>query len=227
MNEKIKCFADAFWEKIKQKPYSGVTMIALVVLFLLPFLIWLSFYIGDQGYIMIETSLSVGDALSFYSSLIASMATIALGVIAVMQNTRLQKLELDTAAKNNSCSIYVEKSKSYQLISLSHDGEDPYTASNIRIQLTITNSSEPFLKKISIQFADITFSSHITLAQNESKNVRIFLPEGFQANTLPVCKIIFTSCYDVNTYGDFQITIKDDPHEAEIRYYHFYGTTNN
>ena len=69
------------------------------------------------------------------------------------------------------------------------------------------------------------FCSHLTLIKGIEKTVRINLPHGFSSNTFPVCKVIFTSCYDVNTYADFQLVVKENLYIPEIRHYHFYGTS--
>ena len=225
MSRMIEIICKKIGQRIKARPYLWTVLISLLGLIIVPLLIWIAFWYGDNYRIVINTSLTVGDALGFYASILASVATGALGIIAVMQNNRLQKLEMDIAAKNNSCSVYIENSQAHIATRLSNDSEQPYKESGNYVQLLVTNHSESFLKKIQIQFNDHIFSSHLTLIKGDPKNIKIFLPHDFNANTLPICKVIFTSCYDVNTYADFQLVIKADPYRPETRYYHFYGTS--
>ena len=80
------------------------------------------------------------------------------------------------------------------------------------------------MKKFTIQFENEVFCNNLTLVKGASKAVKIFLPLDFDARTMPTCKVAFTSCYDVETHGDFQLVIEDDAYVPKIRYYHFYGT---
>ena len=47
---------------------------------------WTLFFIGDQGYVLVNTSLSVGDALGFYGSLITFLGTISLSALVMWQS---------------------------------------------------------------------------------------------------------------------------------------------
>ena len=55
---------------------------------------------------------------------------------------------MDIAAKNNSCSVYIENSQAHIATRLSNDSEQPYKESGNYVQLLVTNHSESFLKKI-------------------------------------------------------------------------------
>lgn len=229
MNERLKTAFQQVKRRVAKKPYLWVTIAIFLGLIIIPVCIWVAFFVGDNGFVIIHTSLEVGDALGFYGSILAFISTGVLGLIAVMQNNRLQKLEEDVATRNNSCNIYIEYHDGYATNitkKLSNESLNPYPESTSYFNITIQNYSEPFLKKISIQFGDNTFCSHITLVKGLAKNVKIFLPQGFDVQALPTCKITFTSCYNVDTYGDFQLVVKQNPHIPEIRYYHFYGTND-
>lgn len=224
MNDKLGWIYNGFFKRMKNKPYLWGTIIGVFCLILFPRAIDYAYYIGDMGFCILKTSLDVGDVLAYYGSVLASISTAILGAVAVLQNTRLQKLEEDTAAKSSSCNVYVKNCEKQTDINLSNEEKHEYKKSDIKLRLSIKNYSEPFLKKICIQFGDKTFTSHITLAKDEEKYISVFLPENFEFDLKNSCKIIFTSCYNVETNGDF-LVVKYDEYEAEIKYYHFYGTT--
>ena len=90
---------------IRNRPHKWGSILLLVIL-IIPCLIWLAYWIGDSGHVLIHTSLEVGDALNFYAALVGSIGTILLGVVAIWQtkkahllNERMFALERD---KKNS-----------------------------------------------------------------------------------------------------------------------------
>ena len=211
------------YQEMREKPYKGF-MWAILFVVIIPGVIWMAYWVGDNYFILINTSLSVGDALGFYGSILSFVSTTILGIIAVWQNIRLQKLEEDTLAKNNSCNIYLENSSEYSGIYLSHDGAENYEPSKTSFLITIHNCSESFLKEMEINFNGVIFHSNLTIKNNDSKDCRIFLPTSYDLDNCQnfVNEIVFTSCYDVKTYGDFKL--KKDENVLEIKQYHFYGT---
>lgn len=94
MNEWIKNFCENITERAKQKPYKwGFWSIAISVI-LFPLFIWILYFIGDNCCILINTSLSVGEALGFYGTSLAAIGTIVLGVVSIIQNNRSTQINL-------------------------------------------------------------------------------------------------------------------------------------
>lgn len=214
----------------KKEPYKCGFWCGLVLL-LFPFLIWMLYLCGDNVGILINTSLTVGDALGFYAALLAFLGTVLLGAIAVMQNTRLQKLEENDYYRTYGCNILLENNneeKKEDEILLSNDGTYNYKESNTLLRLKIKNYSDAFLKRIIIEFLDfnVVFMSYVTVAKDAEKKVFLCLPACITIKDGIRCNIEFVSCYDSVTYADFQITnygVSDSLPVATMKYYHFYG----
>lgn len=225
MNEKIREKCKSVLEKAKKEPYSFGFRWLTVLLFVIPVLIWGAYLIGDNVGVVINTSLTVGDALGFYASVLAFIGTIALGAVAVWQNQRLQKLEENASIKNFSCNILLENftDEIKKWSKLTHEGEEEYIESEAYIRIKATNFSDAFLKKVLIQFEDGVFVSHVTIANGECKYLKIHLPRGRCQVESTKCRIIFISCHDIETYGDFSTDFTRDKLKAEIKHYHFYG----
>ena len=51
--------------------------------------IWLIYLLGDHGVVFIHTSLGVGDALSFYGTVLTFVGTVALSALALWQNKQI------------------------------------------------------------------------------------------------------------------------------------------
>lgn len=225
MNEKIKKKFKKILEDAKKEPYRFGFRCIVAFLLLIPGLIWCLYLIGDNVGIVINTSLTVGDALGYYASLLAFLGTVLLGAIAVMQNTRLQKLEENNYLRSYGCNILLENNEkeSKDEILLSNDGDCQYQNSINVLQLKIKNYSDAFLKRIIIEFLDseIIFMSYVTVAKNADKMVRLCIPECLEDRDRIKCKIQFVSCYDSITYADFEI--RNYKRAATIHYYHFYG----
>lgn len=226
MNSWIEDKAKRLFSKIKAKPYLWGFWSAAILL-LIPILVWLLYYIGDNYFVLIRTSLTVGDALGFYASLLAFAGTIVLGAIAVWQNLRLQKLEENASVRNRSCNILLENFSGdiTKWSLLTHEGSEEYPASTAFIRIKASNFSDAFLRAISIQFdnIDIVFTSHVTIANGEFKYLKIMLPVGVNVAGDTKCKITFLSCYNVKTYGDFSVYFESGSCKAKIKHYHFYG----
>lgn len=229
MNEKIKKKCESTLEKAKKEPYK-YGFWCITVLLLIPVLIWVLYFIGDNIGIVINTSLTVGDALGFYAALLAFLGTVLLGAIAVIQNTRLQKLEENDYSRSYGCNILLENNdkESTDEILLSNDGDCQYQSSIITLKLKITNYSDAFLKRIIIEFLDseITFMSYVTVAKNADKMVYLYIPKCLAERKQVKCNIQFVSCYDSITYADFEMRIYGKYkrlHLATMQHYHFYG----
>lgn len=158
MNERLERAFQIVKQKVGEKPYLWATATTVIGLIIIPIFIWVSFLVGDNGFVIIHTSLSVGDALGFYGSVLAFIATGALGLIAVMQNNRLQTLETGVANRNNSCNIYVKHYEGYTTKRLSNENESPYETSTSYFNITVENHSEPFLKKLQYSLRKIYFA---------------------------------------------------------------------
>ena len=74
---------------IKARPYTWGFCL-LIVFILIPLILWLCYYIGDCGFVLIRTSLTIDGLLGFYGSFLAFSGTAALGVLAFWQNRQYQ-----------------------------------------------------------------------------------------------------------------------------------------
>lgn len=63
----------------------------VIVIIILPILIWGTYFVGDCGFVLINTSLEVGDALTFYGSILAFIGTVLLSALALWQNNKANK----------------------------------------------------------------------------------------------------------------------------------------
>lgn len=90
-NIKIKSAAKSFLQNITCYPYLWARRL-LIIFILVPTVIFLLYCIGDHGFILIDTSLTVGDALSFYGTLLSFIGTVALGILALYQNIQANKI---------------------------------------------------------------------------------------------------------------------------------------
>lgn len=85
-----------------EKPYLYGFLFILFIIFF-PLLIWFIYFIGDNGFILINTSLKVGDALVFYGSLLTFSGTVGLGVLALWQNIRIGNMARDANNISQQC----------------------------------------------------------------------------------------------------------------------------
>ena len=82
-------------ENIKKSPYTwGLSTVILLVA--IPLVLWFCYFIGDCGFILIKTSLTIDGFLDFYGSFLAFLGTVALGALALWQNHKF-KIENDKA----------------------------------------------------------------------------------------------------------------------------------
>lgn len=91
----MNVFAKNIWERyicaIKKQPYK-YGFIHLSIFLFIPFLILFLYYLGDNNIILINTKLSIGDALIFYGTFLSFLGTIALGSLALIQNIKVHEL---------------------------------------------------------------------------------------------------------------------------------------
>lgn len=84
MNESIKRFINTLRRNIKIRPYTYLLWGTLTII-VVPIIIWLLYFIGDCGYVLLNISLSSGDALGFYGAFLSFIGTVVLGAIALWQ----------------------------------------------------------------------------------------------------------------------------------------------
>ena len=105
MNDRVKKLCERVIKSIKEKPYQWGFWIAFVLV-LIPILIWLSYFIGDCGFVWINTSLSVGDFLGFYGAILSFIGTTFLGIVAFKQNEHHNR-EQDYSEKANTLTPFL------------------------------------------------------------------------------------------------------------------------
>jgi len=183
-----------------------------------------------------------GNWLSFWGGVLALSGTCFLGAVALLQNTRLLNFE----RIRHSCNVVLKTNDVLRGVALAtravpgvtgltNEHNPPYGASGRYVTFTIINHSDALLKKIRILFpGNIEFSSHITLAKGEERNVMVAIPQNLnvaldalepdeleQALNEMKMKIYFLSCNDMETHGSFKF--KPSGVHFTRKHYHFYG----
>lgn len=192
---------------------------------------------------VVVSSFNYEKAFSIYVEWFAAFCTILLGIVAATQNNRLQALEERADNRQNSCNIYIENNNEDSVLDLfnieSYEDKDEtrilsnkskeYAGEWKYISFTMENYSNAFLKEIDIFFGDIHFNSNVTLIEHKKQKFAVNIPKSLEDNKEHICKIVFTSCYNVKTYGSFNIFMPVREYEEEmdmvdIYNYSFYGT---
>ncbi len=119
LNDRIKSWLTNLSQNIQKNPYT-YGFWSIIILLIIPIITWLLYYIGDCGYIFIETSLTVGDALGFYGSFLAFLGTVALGALALWQNKQISKIQNDTTIANIQTPVFIIESINYNDKHLEH-----------------------------------------------------------------------------------------------------------
>lgn len=91
-NISLKKFDNSIKNRIlifRQIPYAYSLLVAIFCFVIIPLLICVLFLIGDYGYILIRSSISIGTILGLYGSILTAIGTITLGAIAVKQTQLL------------------------------------------------------------------------------------------------------------------------------------------
>ncbi|MFI3169436.1 MAG: hypothetical protein R3Y06_05805 [Faecalibacterium sp.] len=213
---------------MKKTTYSLVIILggAFIVLSALPF-----FLAGTSA---IFAAALLEGFLSYYGAILSALGTIALGFIAVYQNKKLTRLQEQVQSTTQSCNIYLTTPKNnldLDNIKELKNNNKTDAASDLYLVLSLENFSDAFLKSIEITFptqrADTSsicyhvHTSFITLVKGRKKYYSLNLPAALKINGRFAIK--FTSCYDVVTYGDFQIDLlalldPSDPCEIDANY---------
>lgn len=191
----------------------------------------------------IENVFQWSTVIDYYIELLSAVGAVFLGVIAISQTQRLQSLEERADDRANSCNIYIENNNEDSVLDLfnieSYEDKDEtrilsnknkeYAGEWKYISFTMENYSNAFLKEIDIFFGDIHFNSNVTLIEHKKQKFAVNIPKSLEDNKEHICKIVFTSCYNVKTYGSFNIFMPVREYEEEmdmvdIYNYSFYGT---
>lgn len=207
----------------------------LIVIIVLPAIVIVALWMSSPDTFITEKVVKNGIKLNIqyekifdtYITWLAAFAPFVLGVVAISQSEQLQKLEKRNADRNDSSNIYIEDYIDNKLVAkckvLTNDLGGKYESDRRYIYIEIENFSDAFLKEIEIKFGTIKFHSYITLAKGIKKQYKIYLPKRYVIDEHNKCDIVFTSCYDVETYADFVINDWSTDRKG-IKYYHFYGT---
>ena len=175
--------------------------------------------------------------IDYYIELLSAVGATFLGVVAISQTQTIQKLEENADNRANSCNIYIENGKINptdeflgidNTVMLEHSGNGKYESSFDYIAIYIENYSDAFLKEIDIFFDKICFHTNLTIAKDKKEIYLIHIPKSLKPETECDCKLVFTSCYNVKTYGSFKIIPLVETNEGYdqifIYDYNFYGT---
>ena len=175
--------------------------------------------------------------IEYYIELLSAVGSVFLGLIAILQTQKLQKLEENADNRANSCNIYIENGKinptdeffgADNTTILKYSGDGKYESSFDYIAIYIENYSDAFLKEIDIFFDKIRFHTNLTIVKDKKEIYLIRIPKSLKPETECDCKLVFTSCYNVKTYGSFKIIPLVETNEGYdqifIYDYNFYGT---
>lgn len=221
----------ALWEsmkelkpKIKNKWLNVLLPGVLIVSFIPVLILGTNFKENEQ-----QKNNFVENSMGIYVEWLGALSPLVLGLVAVTQSDRLQKLEERIVHRDNSCNIMLEdkvlaQNEIRRRKVLTNDGYDKYEKSDNFIVIEINNYSNAFLKEIEIVFGENIFHSNLTVINNKEKIFKIILPKNYDISLEQRNKVMFTSCYGVKTYGDFVIdsSINDDG-SLGIKQYHFRG----
>ncbi|KNZ40598.1 hypothetical protein [Acetobacterium bakii] len=124
MNEQLKNIFSKIKSYARKKPYLFIFFTFIVAL-VIPCILIGFYAIGACGFVIIETSLTVSDALDLYVSWLAFMGTVILGCVAIWQNKNANRISnrlLDLENSKLQPEIYIENNSfSLELI----DNYDP------------------------------------------------------------------------------------------------------
>ena len=209
----------------------------LYCLLLVPFVFLFGIYCMDQSSFWLNNKFQYEKMIEYYIDLLSVLGSIFLGLIAILQAQRLQRLEESADSRANSCNIYIENGKinptdeffgADNTTILKYSGDGKYESSFDYIAIYIENYSDAFLKEIDIFFDKICFHTNLTIVKDKKDIYLIRVPKSLKAETECDCRLVFTSCYNVKTYGSFKIIplveTKEGYDQIFIYDYNFYGT---
>lgn len=104
----------SFYNRLRTRPLLTV-LIILTISLLVVLLIQIPYWLGEYG--GVKTNFSAGDILAFFGTIIASVATIFLGVIAYVQNVRLNEVNSELMEIQNQSLIPIIDIASYKIYS--------------------------------------------------------------------------------------------------------------
>jgi hypothetical protein len=183
-------------------------------------------------------NITCGDGwLTILGSVLTFSGTVFLGFISLWQNKKANDLnkrlvDIEDSRYSSDVILYRDdiqiEGKALRQIPLSNENDSDnssednstYESASKLLFFRIKNHGEAVLKKIEIKFPrGEVFSSHIVLAKDEVKSVKVEIPKNLGAGEK--IDITFISSNNRITHGSFKITEKDT--EFGIKYYHFYG----
>ena len=150
LNEHVKKLIGKLSDKVRDKPY-GCGCLGIATIFLIPVVIWVLYFIGDQGYVLINTSLAVGEALGFYGTFITFLGTMSLTALVIWQSHQnrkkdeayralLDRFERDKYMPKFNCSFILVNHANFSTI----------------IRLTVKNDSSNYAYNVVL--SDFTFT---------------------------------------------------------------------
>lgn len=119
---------NSLYEKIKSEIEENQYIFALRILsiiLIIPIIVWFLYYIGDLGFIVINTSLSIDGFLGFYGAFLSFLGTITLGILALWQNKKF-KIENDISQTRLEDLTNQANEISKELMKLEKDKFRPY-----------------------------------------------------------------------------------------------------
>ena len=180
MNEFIKKWCEEIFGSIKRQPYKWSFWACLLLMFI-PSLIWLSYLLGRNGFIIFSTELSEDGAFSFYSTVLTFIGTLGLGAVSLWQNMQYkrqsdaynEKIEELTIMPEIFCSS-IEKIKRPSISCITYGLRG--VSSNYTQYFTLLEPTNNTVVKAKLK--DITFESN----ENELKKFDVFITLGKENN---------------------------------------------
>lgn len=181
MNEWISKKCKNVMNSVIIKPYIYGFLCSLIVLVILPFLIWLIYYIGDSGFVLINTSLKVGEALYFYGVLLTFVSTVFLSSLVLWQNIRFNrenKLSQDHIEKLSEQANEIYR----QLLSMEKDKFRPYIKVDSKIVpfFAVSKGAFGFCDDIEHKMneCNIGYQGVVPFDKDYEKNLHSFFPSS-------------------------------------------------
>jgi hypothetical protein len=193
---RLKC------SSLKHK-YTLMFCIPILVIFIVPIIIWILYFIGDNYVIMINTSLKVGEALTFYATMLVGSGTLILSFIAVRQNIKANEINkrlFDLEWRKLQPCFEILDNKIFQMrfhdeiinyerqietdkniiISpayLCNNGQGVFSTTVAQIELDVTNSGNSDIREIVFEELDIS------IIRPKNKKGPILLFSGIESKT--------------------------------------------
>jgi len=225
--------------KKRKSPYHWVAMVMVFTVAITSLFVLVLYLDSPDVFLIKKVDSETGEvscsfnyekAYDLFIQGIGAWGAVLVGVIALSQSESSHRLAEKLASRENSCNVYISNYTSSnpmeKTFTLSNDNSPKYVESDEYIYLTFCNHGNAFLKSVDIFFGNAVFGSYLTLANGMEKKYRIYLPKDFNNSHTVTCDIVFTSCNNEKTFGDFEIRAGSSK-QKNIMYYHFYGTENH